>query len=505
MPMPGTRRWRWGIAALLLVAVIAIGAILAAPAASSYVRSSLLAALQKDYETQIGDLQVRLFPAVRITISDLVLHQRDRQGAPPLITIKNVSVSAGWSQVARKHAGQVVLTGLRIQVPPRRDGHPAGRGSSKMAGFVVDEIIADGTVLQVYPKDPEKEPLEFEIHKLTLQGAGPDAAMSFQAILQNAKPPGEIHSSGKFGPWQVEEPAATPVEGAYTFRKADLSVFKGISGILSSEGSYQGVLDHINAQGHTDVPDFMVRLSGQPVHLTTQFQAVVDGTSGNTYLDPVNGQFAHSSLVARGSIAGNRGEKGKTISLDVTVDNGRLEDMLRLGVKSDGPSMTGAIRFHTKLVIPPGDIDVAEKLQLDGAFEVGQAHFSKLNIQEKVNSLSHRGKGNPEESVDASVASEFSGRFKLDKGVLTFTKLGFAVPGVRVALNGRYGLLDQRLDLHGTARLEAKLSQTTTGFKSFLLKAVDPFFAKKNVGAELPIKIGGTSSSPSFGLDIPGV
>jgi len=63
-------------------------------------------------------------------------------------------------------------------------------------------------------------------------------------------------------------------------------------------------------------------------------------------------------------------------------------------------------------------------------------------------------------------------------------------------------LLYSRLDLHGTARLEAKLSQTTTGFKSFLLKAVSPFFSKKNAGTELPIKIGGTASSPSFGLDI---
>ena len=60
------------------------------------------------------------------------------------------------------------------------------------------------------------------------------------------------------------------------------------------------------------------------------------------------------------------------------------------------------------------------------------------------------------------------------------------------------------MDLRGTARLEAKLSETTTGFKSFLLKAVDPFFKKKNAGAVIPIKITGSQESPSFGLNIGG-
>jgi hypothetical protein len=62
--------------------------------------------------------------------------------------------------------------------------------------------------------------------------------------------------------------------------------------------------------------------------------------------------------------------------------------------------------------------------------------------------------------------------------------------------------LDQSLDFHGTARLEAKLSQTTTGFKSLLLKTVDRLFEKKNAGAVIPIRIQGTPDKPSFGLDV---
>jgi hypothetical protein len=51
-------------------------------------------------------------------------------------------------------------------------------------------------------------------------------------------------------------------------------------------------------------------------------------------------------------------------------------------------------------------------------------------------------------------------------------------------------------------RMQAKLSQTMTGFKSWLLKPVDPFFSKGGAGAVLPIKITGTRQNPSFGLEL---
>lgn len=57
----------------------------------------------------------------------------------------------------------------------------------------------------------------------------------------------------------------------YFFQNADLSVFKGISAILSSEGGYHGALDHIAVQGWTDTPNFTVEIGGAPVHLRTDF------------------------------------------------------------------------------------------------------------------------------------------------------------------------------------------------------------------------------------------
>lgn len=67
-------------------------------------------------------------------------------------------------------------------------------------------------------------------------------------------------------------------------------------------------------------------------------------------------------------------------------------------------------------------------------------------------------------------------------------------------LDGTYGLRSGDLDFHGLAQLQAKPSQMVTGFKSDLLKLVDPFFRKNGV-TQLPIKITGTREHPSFGLD----
>jgi hypothetical protein len=49
--------------------------------------------------------------------------------------------------------------------------------------------------------------------------------------------------------------------------------------------------------------------------------------------------------------------------------------------------------------------------------------------------------------------------------------------------------------------MDAKLSQTTTGFKSFLLRAVDPLF-RRSGRTVIPIRITGSRNEPSFGLDV---
>ena len=85
--------------------------------------------------------------------------------------------------------------------------------------------------------------------------------------------------------------------------------------------------------------------------------------------------------------------------------------------------------------------------------------------------------------------------------MLAIPSVAFDVPGSLVRLSGTYGLVSEQLNFSGSLIMEASVSETVTGFKSVLLKAIDPLFRHKGGGSEIPIKINGTVGSPSFGLD----
>jgi hypothetical protein len=329
--------------------------------------------------------------------------------------------------------------------------------------------------------------------------------MSFQAALTNPKPPGQIDSNGKFGPWQRDDPRATAVSGNYTFQNADLSVFKGISGTLSSKGSYRGVLQHIDVDGATDTPNFALKTGGETVHLATQFHSIVNGTDGDTILDPVDARFLRSEFICRGGILNEPDQNGKTVSLDAVTKHGRIEDVLHLVLGTRKVPLTGAVDFRTKIVIPPGREDVLDKLKLDGQFGILSAEFTSSKLQQHLDTLSERAQGisknEPAESPEP-VASNFRGRFKLDNGVASFSRLSFNIPGAAVNLTGTYNLRSEQINMDGAFRMQATLSQTQSGVKHWLLKPFDPLFEKNGAGFMLPVHITGTKDHPEIGAEI---
>jgi hypothetical protein len=240
------------------------------------------------------------------------------------------------------------------------------------------------------------------------------------------------------------------------------------------------------------------------VPLHTEFHAVVDGTSGDTYLDPVKATLLHSSFTAKGSVVRVQNPGGHDIELDVVIDHARIEDLLKLGVRTDPPVMTGPVEMKTKLSLHPGDADVADRLKLAGNFHVFPAYFSNQKVQGRIDSLSLRTQGKLKEAQDQAeekVPTDLRGVFALKDGSLSFSLLHFLIPGTHVDMTGDYSLDGRTFDFRGTARLDAKLSQMTTGWKSILLRPVDRFFSKDGAGTEVPVKITGTEAEPHFGLD----
>jgi hypothetical protein len=475
--------------------------------------------LSREYKSQVelsGFTVAIPFPLVQAEAVGVTLHFRGRRDLPPLIAINRLTMRTSMLGLIHnpRRISFVRLEGLQINIPPREESRGSGDsvfGQDAMRKFHMvrfSEIDSDGATLKILTSKPGKNPLEFDLQKLSLHSSGPDDALAFHVTLSNPVPPGKIISSGIFGPWNADVPSQTAVSGDYTFEHADLGFFPGISGILSSKGNYQGELDKIRADGTTDTPDFKVAIAGHPVHLSTIFHAMVDGTDGNVYLQPVESHFGETVLVANGSVEGKAGTKGKTITLDVTTSNGRIQDLLLLALK-DSPPMTGPINLKTKFILVPGPKQIPDRLHLDGFFDLSSLHFTSSLLQQKVDNMSKRSEGKPNEVVNPveaiktdDVASRMKGNFRLENGILSMNGLNYSLPGADVQLAGTYGLEPESLDFYGKLILQAKLSQTTTGFTSFLLKFADPIFSKGHKGTVLPIKITGSVQNPHYGLEL---
>jgi len=506
-----------------LVAVIAVAFIAVAPLSEVAAREKLVAALSEHLNAQVElkELHLQTVPSLRAEGRGLTIRHHGRTDVPPLITIAHFSADAGLLTFWRHHISRVTIDGLDIEIPPDRNDD-AGTHKDKDAGdersgvrtepdraealarsLIIDHLYSMNARLTIIPSEPGKPPRVWNIHDLHMTSLSSGTAMPFEATLTNAVPPGEIVTHGSFGPWASEEPGDTPLDGRFTFQHADLAVFKGISGTLSARGQFGGKLDRIDVHGESDTPEFrVVKTGGKPVPLHTTYHTIVDGTNGNTILDEIDASFLNTKLVAKGTVLGNPSQHGRTVTLDVSIDRGRLEDLLRLAVDAPQPPMTGALRLKTSFVLPPGDVDVVRKLRLDGRFTLAATRFTSDTVQQKIAELSRRGRGRPEDAVDPKhVLSNFDGRFKLSGGRLQIPDVKFDVPGALVQLAGSYELERSTLDFKGMLFMDAKISDTTTGLKHVLLKVIDPLFKRDGGGSAIPIRITGTRANPSFGLD----
>ena len=511
------RRLLWltiGSGAGLIVVLFLIAA--RVPFSSETLRQQVIATLSSrlDANVELKELHIRIFPRFHAHGIGLEIRDKRRQDVPPLISVKTLDIHADLVGLVRKHVAQVQLYGLEIDIPPEKAGGAETTGRAGEAGgagragtaaaardVMVDNLVSTDARLVIIPRKPGKEPRIWEIHKLHMRSVSFDRSMPFDATLTNAIPPGEIETSGNFGPWIAGDPGATPLDGTFTFAHADLSVFDGISGMLSAHGAFGGSLERIDIHGETETPQFTVAVGGHPVPLHTKYHAVVDGTNGDTILERIDGSFLKTSLVAKGSVVDMPGKVGRQVALDIAMGDARVEDVLRLVVKSAKPPMIGALKLTTKFVLPPGHRDVVDKLHLDGQFSIARVQFTEINVQDKIEELSHRSRGKSPDAEQQHVVSDFKGRFRLGDGTITLPALTFATPGAAVSLAGSYALRPEMLDFSGTLRMDAKVSETQTGFKRVLLKVVDPLFKKDGGGSAIPIKVAGPRNNPSFGLD----
>jgi hypothetical protein len=478
-----------------------------------HLRPATIALLEDRFDStvELKRLTVRLSPSLTVHGEGLTLRHRGRTDIPPLIVIKAFTINATPREMWERRIDRVRLEGLEIVIPPRRGADmplvsmPSVSSSDEIVegrpNVLIHELITEQSRLTITSKREGKAPRMFELRRIRFEEFHFGEPVPFEASLSNPTPTGEIAAVGSFGPWNANDPSLTPITGSFLF-DADLASIKGIGGALHAEGSFTGPLEYIRTSGKTHTKDFYLSSGGAKFPLDVEYDAIVDGTNGDTILERVDGRLGPSRIHAKGAIVKVDKTGGRRITLDTTTRDGRLEDFVKLTTRVAESPMTGTVTVTAKLDIPPGDKEVLDRLDLEGRFDVGSVHFTSAAIQDRVDELSRRGQGRPaDESID-NVASNMRGVFHLKDARMTLRPLTFSVRGADVELSGVYDVASERLDFAGALRLRARASQTQSGWKSIVLKPFDRLLDGKGAGTILPVTITGTKGDPKFGVDL---
>jgi hypothetical protein len=546
--------WLSGIALfLLIVAATAISILL--HNAEPIVRAQIVAALEQQFHSRVeldsfhmslrGGLRaegrgLRIWPPAEVHGVSVPAAASPH----PLISIDDFRFRAPlhYSSKEPVHISYVELRGLVVDLPPA--SHFMHAASDKLASgdsdstvrkallhFKLESIQCTDAVLRLETSKPDKLPLVFNISSMKFTNIQPAGTMDFAADLVNARPKGTIQTSGKFGPWSVNDPGQSDVQGNYTFDNANLGDFKDIAGTLHSTGRYTGTLRELAVDGTADVPNFALTHFGTTMPLHTEFNAKVDATNGDTWLQPVNAVLGESHFTVEGKVVRvpvseaeaassqdansnprvDPPSKGHDISLMVNVPQGRMEDYIRLVSKSGMPMLTGVLNLKTSLDIPPGKEHVYKRIKLKGNFRLNNAEFTSAKVQDRVDDLSLRGRGLAKEAKEKDKSdvppalAVMQSSFTMADGVVTMPDLLYQVPGADIALNGTYKIDGGKINFAGKAKLQATVSKMIGGWKGALATPLDHFFKKDGAGTEIGVKVDGTRDDPHFGLDLHGL
>jgi hypothetical protein len=478
------------------------------PRLHAWVTETLSRSLEGD--VQLESVHLNWIP-LRLRGQNLIVRHHGRTDIPPLLSVGSFSVDLRPMDLWSSTVDHVKVDGLEISIPPKDAGtgtRPIPRPSQQNGrsrdsdGLVVRRLTATNTRLAIVPRIEGKNAKVWDIFELDMKNLGNGESATFTAALINPIPYGKIESTGTFGPWQAAEPGDTPLTGEYTFA-ADLGTIEGLAGQLNASGAMTGTIDEISTHGETHTPDFrLTELDGISLPLNTSYDALVDGTKGDVELRRVDVTLGNSKFHARGLVEGTKGVRGKRVVVNVTSAGADLGELLQLVSKATRPPAQGNVIIDTAFDLPQGKEPVLDRLSLEGSVRADRVMFTSDLVQGKIDELSRRGRGRPDDPSIDDVASRMTTKFALKDGVFTYQGLSFEVQGATIRLDGTHSLRSKAVDLSGVVLLKAAASKTQTGFKSWLLKPFDPLFRKNGAGTRLAIKVAGTQDQPKVGLEL---
>ena len=507
MKKPSQKRGRawlgWTLVCVVLAMVVSAVVLLARH--WPYSEALLTSALQDTFKTQvtIQNFHRFYFPHPGCE-ADLVTLAGATKSGKPIATVEVLRITGRYSDLLFRpyHLANIELVGLHVRIPAgdeRKSVEGAGSGAEP-SKISIGAVTANGAVLE-FEKENEQEPMRFDIHTLRVGSIAATTPMTYEVKMTIPEPPGELESTGKFGPWKAGEVGKTLLRGAATLHRAKLDKYPGIGGTLDSYNNFSGMLEQVEVIGSANVGDFHLKSPGHAERLSAQYIVAVNALKGEARLRNVTAKLGQTSLQVEGSVGKNPKVGKRETSLSFTIPHGRTEDLLWLFSGAAKPTMMGSVNSWGRVTVPKFGEGFVKDLVLTGRFEVENGRFQKAT-QVKANLLSARAQG--KKVADASDAPEvavtsLSSDVRIEQGVANFTRLYFELPGARARVEGTYGLSSHQVDLRGNLWTDATVSKDTSGIAATLLKPFDPLFKRKHAGAEVAVVMNGDIDAPHFG------
>lgn len=503
-------KWRrplfWGLAVLLTIWIGFLAW------KWPFTRKAVVAALGQESAraVRIGSFHSTLFPPGYSAENVLLLKPAETKGGEGSVQIRKLIVVATWSDILllRKRIEQATISGLRIRItalPAGAQSQSEGATQNKQLRFAeIGQFKLEDAVFAFPLTQQDSDPFSLALESIAFDHVNGRSASPFHARVLVNEPDSVIRSEGQLGPWDWKDPGRTPLSGSFAVERGDLSSFGGIAGVFTGSGKFKGPLRQVACSGMLDIPQFRVGGNPHSTDLSATFRVTINGLNGDTTLDRLQSRLNHTLIEAAGQVEADRARPGKAASLHLSVDGGRVEDLLSLFTHNAHPAMTGQISMQVNVHIPPGPPGFLQKVDLSGDFDINGGRFANAQTQTEINHLSKSSEGmtKSEEKTDpAIVLSDLRGQIVAHHGTATLSHAAITAPGTNAALSGTCSLINTRLNLHGLLKTTGKLGDTTSGLKTALLKVVTPFW-KKNSMTVVPFTISGTTRNPAFALAV---
>jgi hypothetical protein len=449
------------------------------------------------------------WPYPGFVANGLTLRRNSAQDLPPVGSVNRVRVVGSWMDLLllRRRIEAVYADGLQVVIPPvgsqanKEDFPPGSSNDFEGPSTVIGRFVVDGALLDILRTNGSR--YSFPIKRLVMTNLQKNVAAGYTVEMETPNANGHILASGSFGPVIGGKLERTSVTGKFTYDDVKLDGISDLHGMLTSTGSFRGNLAGIEAEAESSVANFSVG-RGRGVTLSGSSSGAVDALNGDIQLHSVDLVLGKTAVHGVGQLIGGP----KVTDLDVSIAKGRVQDVMQPFMKAN-PPVVGPVRLHAHAhIAAAGNGEkFLDRLTMKGVFEIPSERLTSSATEKSLSAFSERARGTSGDDASSvgeeqDVVSSLVGAVTITKGVAHASQLVFEVPGASIEANGSFDLRKEKVDMLGDLRMQMDLSHVTTGFKSFLLKPLAPFFRKKKAGAVVPIRITGGPGSYKVGQNI---